>query len=145
MKQILVLLCVLIATTMVSCGGKTNRKNLTYNEVLEVCCEAINKNNANKIDSFIYDGFGDQWNEENIIEPLSNFEDENLPLENKISDFEIYESNNDLKKWENYIFEKTNKIVELDKAIEIEMDNDSSMEISLVMIDEKWYILYFDL
>ncbi len=146
MKKAISIFCIVMITiTLASCGRKSITKNLTYNDVLDVCCEAFNKGNEKKLSDFIYEGFGNKWNNENIIQPFSDFEDEDLPLENKIERYDIHETASDLKKLQDWIFEETNHIIEFDKAIEISMDNDSCLEICLVMIDEKWYILYFDL
>ena len=141
----LIILVFLLTSMLSACGNKFNSSNLTYSDVLEICCDAINEKDKSIISDFIYEDFGDDWNANMIFDSIDDFDEEYLPLENSVSGYEMYDSNEDLKELQDWIFEETNKVIDIDKGMEIGMDNDSSMEIFLVMIQEKWYILYFDL
>ena len=150
-KMFCTLLILTISLSISSCSTIEKQKqpktkeNLDYNDVIDFCCEAINKKDKSVISDFIYNDFGEDWNKENIYDTIENFEKEDLPLENKIRGYDTHESTSDLQELQDWIFEETNRIVTIDKGLEIGMDNDSHIEIFLVMIDENWYILYLDL
>ncbi len=141
----MILAVFLLIGMLSACNKNSNSPNLTYSDVLEVCCDAINEKDKDILSDFIYEGFGDDWNTNMILNTIDYFEEEDLPMENRISDYKTHDSQEELKELQDWVFDETNNIIDIDKGMEIEMDNESNIEIMLVMIEGKWYILYLDL
>ncbi len=141
----LILAVFLLIGMLSACNKNSNSPNLTYSDVLEICCDAINEKDKDILSDFIYEGFGDDWNTNMILNTIDYFEEEDLPMENRISDYKTHDSQEELKELQDWVFDETNNIIDIDKGMEIEMDNESNIEIMLVMIEGKWYILYLDL
>ena len=123
-----------------------------YEDVLQVCCDAINKKNKKLLDDVVYEKLGSDWNDEHVYRIVDDFyeyqieNDENYgKLTTDIDRYEHFTSRYDLDEAEEEFFNMTGKMVNFDEAYEIEMDNESCMEIALIKAEGRWFVLYLDL
>lgn len=124
----------------------------SYEDVLQICCDAINKKDKTLLDDVVYETLGSDWNNEYVYNTVDAYYDyqtyhnENYgELTTAIESYYHYTSESDLSNIEDYIFRQTNRIIAVDEAYEIEMDNESCMEIYLIKVEGRWYVLYLDL
>ncbi len=136
-------------------------------QIIELCCQAINNNDSSLLNPYIYDGFGEDWNNNKIYDVIRTFHNKNdedyeeykscLPLKTE----EIVENRNftrtELQEgaqhklelhWHYSDEQKIPYEVILSKATEgyeVDFDNEVFLSIAIVKIEEKWYIWYFDI
>lgn len=147
------ILAVLIIGLTIFCASPKKKIDYTdYLEVLQVCCDAVNERDKEILDDIVFKGLGNEWNEEYVYNTVDMFyeeqeEDEEYysPLTTEIKGYKHHRSNSDIDELKDWIFEETGNIVEVEEGYELGMDNESCMEIFLIKVTGRWYVLYLDL
>lgn len=139
---------VILVTAIVSIIIISNSKRIDYSNyesVLSACCEAINKSDKATLNNLVYDKLGNDWNKEQVINVIDNFREEYLPVATDIKRYEHYRTESEAEELQAWVFRKTGKIIEISEAMEIQMKNRSCLEICLMKVENRWYVLYIDL
>ena len=131
----MLLVAVLSMAFLASCGGSESYETVVGNIV-----KAINEKNPKYIDKYVYKDLGDDWNEECVYEAVYKFDEDELPIKNKIVETEIYDEREDLADYEEEILEEVDCRVTLDQVVEVELETYSGIYIGLMKIEGKWYI-----
>lgn len=152
---LLILIIAIMLVIKISNSKKADYSN--YENVLSACCEAINKNNKSILNNLVYEKLGTAWNNDKVISTVDRFYgrtvdgeewdnyEECLPLTTNIENYEHYKTKSELEELQEWLLDETGKIIEISEAMEIEMENESCIEIFLMKIENRWYVLYMDL
>ncbi len=122
-----------------------------YEDVLEVCFDALNTGNTRLLDDVVYEKFGSAWNYKYVYGVVEDFAEEKKTerygklTTSSIEDYEHITSDYELeeikKDWRlsNLYLEDLEDIEEL-----CGIETDYGMEIVLGKIDGRWYVLSID-
>lgn len=133
---------------------KAKHKYDTYEAVLQVCCEAINKRDKDLLDDVVYEDFGYAYNSEWVYDSVDyyyNYQEKYGKsygeLTTTIEDFEHCTTHSDLEDLSEELFDETGKIINIDEAYVIEVSDTTdkaSVGFILIKTEGRWYVVMID-
>lgn len=116
-----------------------------YEKVVELCCQAVNEKDLSLLDDVLYEGLGEEWNEEHILENISDrftYEkyQQYLPASPDIDSVEMMP----IDEFNAWFYEATGIEIDMEEYCVVESDDNIYSDIGLFKVEGQWYILTFD-